>query len=265
MNEILVTIPTILEHDKRYHLIEHLQQEPEVAAVLVVDNGRNFQLTPERQQAWSKLQVIRPVCNLNWLHSNNLGAVLALERQLEYVCFLNDDVRLSGDFFAGMLAAFQARPQAGIVVPRYNGFFGDQAKRGRRRKFVPKNHQVEARWVDGTCMLIPTAVLHHVGLLDPCFRHPGWGADVDYSYRLVQAGYQLIVTHRSMLWHHESIGGLSASKIYGSQEAWTARGFQQAREDLETKYGPNWGEVLPLPKGAYQPRPPRRAKRRKRS
>ena len=50
-----------------------------------------------------------------------------------------------------------------------------------------------------------------------------------------------------MVWHHRGRGGLSAEQIYGDRFKWVASGLQQAKEDLRTKYGPDWRDVLPLP------------------
>ena len=54
-----------------------------------------------------------------------------------------------------------------------------------------------------------------------------------------------------MLWHHLGRGGRSASEIYGDRFKWAAAGLKQAKEDLRSKYGPHWRDVLPLPRDAY--------------
>lgn len=100
-------------------------------------------------------------------------------------------------------------------------------------------------------MLIPAHTLKTVGFLDPTFRAPGWGADVDYSLRVSQAGLELYVSHRAMLWHHNGYGGLSAKEIYGSRHEWLRKGLEQVRADMKTKYGPNWREIIPVPNNEY--------------
>ena len=91
-----------------------------------------------------------------------------------------------------------------------------------------------------------------MGFLDPAFRDPGWGSDVDYCHRASESGLELYVSHRAMLWHHTKHGSLSATAVYGGRPQWVAKGLQQAKEDLRAKYGPHWRDVLPLPRDAYK-------------
>ena len=120
-----------------------------------------------------------------------------------------------------------------------------------RRKLQSREAETKVDWVDGTCMLISNETLRAVGFLDPHFRAPGWGADVDYSHRVQTSGRELYVSHRAMLWHHQGRGGLSATQIYGDRFKWAANGLKQAKEDLRSKYGPDWRDVLPTPREAY--------------
>lgn len=252
MSEVLVVIPTVIDHLRKYRLLDQLWHEPLVKTVLLIDNGNCFGIPAKKRKVWSKVEHIRPGCNLNWLHSNNMGAAIALERKVPYVCFMNDDIRLSPSFFAGIMRAFDTGPDIGLVVPSYTGHFGQDANvQCHPKHWQSKEYDKDVRWTDGTCMVIPSLTLKNVGLLDPCFRHPGWGADADYCHRALQKGLRLLVTRRSMIWHHNDIGGCSASQIYGNVASWTSRGAQQAREDLEAKYGPDWRSILPLPPNAY--------------
>jgi GT2 family glycosyltransferase len=100
-------------------------------------------------------------------------------------------------------------------------------------------------------MLISRYTLMSVGLLDPTFRTPGWGADSDYSHRITQGGGQLYVSHRAMVWHHRAAGGLSAEQVYGGKREWLRKGLKQIREDMETKYGPDWRKIMPTPDDTY--------------
>ena len=254
MSEILVVIPTIVDHPRKHQLLDQLSKEWPVKKVLLIDNGNCFKLpVPAHKRAQlAKLQRIRPGCNFNWLHSCTLGAAMAMSQRFPYVCFMNDDVHLSWEFFDNILKTFQQNPDAAVVVPQYNGKFGPHAHNplGSRR-WRSKPVDIPVPYVDGTCMVISSKSLHTVGLLDPCFRHPGWGADVDYAHRVNQSGQKLYVTQRAMLWHQTSRGGTSAAQFYGDPNTWHARGCRQAREDLEAKYGPDWQKILSIPPNSY--------------
>jgi GT2 family glycosyltransferase len=250
MSQVLVVIPTILAQPHKYILIDQLVRDPHVARIVIVDNGNCFETPVGREEAWRIVERVRPGCNLNWLASCNLGAILTKERQLPYVCFLNDDTSLSEGFFAGMLQTFERQPKAAVVVPRYNGYFDHVAKCEKlRENWEPEDCEQEVTCCDGTCMLVSARAIETVGLLDPIFRHPGWGADVDYAYRVARAGLKLYVSSRAMLWHAQREGGTSARVVYGDVNRWKARALEQARGDLEAKYGRDWRAKLPIPPG----------------
>lgn len=250
MDKIFVVIPTILANELKASLFATLQEQPLVDTVLVVDNGNCFELKDYPEL--TKFREINAICNLNWLSSNNLGAAIALQGDFDYVCFLNDDVQLSTGFFAGLIESYKAQPTAGLVVPRYNGVFCSQAIDHRDMSdWEAEKTETSVAFVDGTCMFLSRKTLQIVGFLDPIFRSPGWGADVDYSYRVRQAGFEVFVSHRAMLWHNNQVGGTSAKIIYGNKRKWNQQGRRQARKDLQEKYGPEWRTVLSLSTSAY--------------
>jgi hypothetical protein len=61
-----------------------------------------------------------------------------------------------------------------------------------------------------------------------------------------KSGLGIYVGHRAILWHHGDIGGLAATEAYGDRSKWVAKGLQQAKEDLRTKYGLHWRDMLPV-------------------
>lgn len=249
-DKILVVIPSFLPNLWCFELLNWLQRS-NVHHVALFDNSGSF---PESKiQNLKKVELIRSGCNLNWLASNNLGAMMALEGNYDYVCFMNDDVLLSGDFFKGILRTFEVADNPGVVVPRYNGSF---CKAASHKKATPKNWQpqdkdIEVNYTDGTCMTVPVEVIKKVGFFDPSFRFPNWGADVDYCYRARQKGYKCYVSCRSMLWHNHKRGGTSASVYYGNVIKWLKTGNDQARADLTDKYGKDFKSVLSLDDNAY--------------
>ena len=254
MSEILVVIPTIFKNSFKDNLLDQLCGESLVKKVLVIDNGNCFKIPAEKQQAWAKIQHVQAGCNLNWLASCNLGAAVTIAQQIPYVCFLNDDVRLSNLFFKEMIKTFTTCENAGVVVPRYTGYC-DTAREFRDEiDWKPEEKEQSVNHVDGTCMLISLQTLQTVGLLDPIFNPPGWGADQDYSYRVRCQGKALYVSYRAMLWHGEDneqnasnvYGGTSAKVFYGGKEHWQYNGCRQIRRDMANKYGRDWRKILGL-------------------
>lgn len=248
--KILAVIPTISGKSAPYYAVSDCLRDPSVR-VLVVDNGsagKQFQASALKNKTFhDRVEVVRLGVNMNWLHSNNFGATVARERKIPYVCFINDDVRLSHPFFQPMLEVYADNPDARLVVPKYNGIFGTAqiAAHGSSGK------SEVASFVDGTCMLLSQQSISDIGFLDVCFEAPGWGADVDYCHRVTQAGFKTYVACGSNLEHYRVKGGLSARDIYGGEKAWIKKGLEQAKRNLAEKYGTDWRNILPLPPDAY--------------
>ena len=249
-SKILVVIPSFLPHKMCFSLLGSLQ-DSSVERVALFDNGGSF---PESKiQNLNKVEIIRSGCNLNWLASNNLGAMLAINGGFDYVCFMNDDVHLSDKFFYGLLSTYSSATRAGIVVPMYNGGFCKPAsdRHSSPDNWKPKQKAIEVKYTDGTCMFMSTEVFKDVGFFDPSFRFPNWGADVDLCYRARQKGYKCYVSGQAMLWHHQKAGGATAKTYYGNAVRWLKTGSRQAIADLTEKYGKDFKSVLSLADNAY--------------
>jgi GT2 family glycosyltransferase len=252
MNKICVVIPTIYDQPLRYHLWDRLGEADLVETVFIVDNGKNCGTPERKKRKWHKNVYSQQEQNLHWAKSCNLGIEYALQNGFNFVCLLNDDVKLQAGFFEGMLAAWHSVESPGLIVPLYNSVFHTEAQDfSQREEFKPKTQETEVLYTDGTCMLIHRNSVENAGMLENSFGDPNWGVDIDYGYRLRQAGLKLYVTHRAKLYHGrrmygKSAGGNSAIKYYGSKEAWHLKGNQQMHSDLSRKYGRNWKEVLGL-------------------
>lgn len=261
MSEVLVVIPTIFKNSFKDNLLDQLCGDSLVKQIVVVDNGNCFEIPSEKRQAWAKVQRVEAGCNLNWLTSCNLGAAITIAQQIPYVCFLNDDVKLSNLFFKGMIETFTKCKNAAVVVPRYTGYCATAKDLRNETEWKPKEKEQAVAYVDGTCMLISLQTLQTVGFLDPIFRAPGWGADQDYSYRVKCQNKSLYVSYRAMLWHGEEnkeknnhvYGGTSATQLYGSKFNWQCEGRQQITQDMTYKYGQNWKKILGIQELDYTP------------
>jgi hypothetical protein len=88
-------------------------------------------------------------------------------------------------------------------------------------------------------MYLPAPVRNKVGLLDERFLPYGWGAEIDYSFRVWDAGLPVIVTALAFMNHQQ---GSTYESLYGKSyhdEAW-----QVCRAGLTAKYGAGsrgWG------------------------
>lgn len=260
--KVIAVVPTVIPHPLREPLVTDLARQPEVRDVIVIDNGDNYSMEVAEDPALRKIKIRKPRCNLNWLGACNYAAAEILtsyehgntrepkqNQNSLIVCFINDDLVLSNNFFQQILPVFDEKPDAGLLVPQYDGRFCPEASCNTpAASWAPAAAEKEVDCIDGTCLILPVTTLATVGLLDPHFRHPGWGADADYAYRVRQSGQKIYVTSRGRVWHaNYGEGGTSAKVVYGSAAAWQERGRAQAQQDLHDKYGPNWRQILSIP------------------
>jgi len=258
MNQVFVVVPTILQHDMRCRLWNLLEADEQVKTVFVIDNGKNCNLEKPPENGWNKNIYQVPDDNLHWAKSCNLGMQHALESDCEFICLLNDDVQFQPRFFSKLVEAYKANPDAGVVVPTYNGVFCQEASNFQHNwHFKPENKEISVNYTDGTCMFFNQDLVKEIGFLEDQFKNPNWGVDVDFGYRARKANKKLYVTKRTKLYHggrrwsDVSLGGVSAKQVYGSFDEWQQQGTVQARTDLESKYGSNWRSLLGVPSDLF--------------
>jgi len=242
MYETLVIVPTLRSHALRYRLFDQLWHDKGVGKVLVYDNGNSFGIPDKKKQIWSKIQIVRPGQNLGWAASCIAGMEAALAVGMPYVACLNDDVTLSPNYFLALRDSVRAQTDVGLVSSLYSDKFCAAAHCAATRKtWRPQSREVDVPYIDGTCMFMPLSTIQRVGVLDPGFDEPHWGLDVDYSWRVRQAGLRVIVTQRAMLWH---AGGMTGDQVYGGKQNRLRKGQEQLGRNLAAKYGEDWRRVM---------------------
>lgn len=79
--------------------------------------------------------------------------------------------------------------------------------------YLPEDQEIEVEVMSGAFMLVKKEAVERVGLLDERFFM--YGEDVDWCYRLKQAGYRLVYDPQTQVIHHKSAssGGRRHPKI----------------------------------------------------
>ena len=62
----------------------------------------------------------------------------------------------------------------------------------------------DCQYVEGSCMLIKRHVLEVIGYLDEIFS-PGYYEDVDYCFRAREAGFRVVYSPHSEIYHHVNV------------------------------------------------------------
>ncbi|MDY7991534.1 glycosyltransferase [Paenibacillus polymyxa] len=157
------------------------------------------------------------------------------------ILLLNNDVIVTENWLTLMINCLYSSEDVGAVGPVTNSAYGDQEiltsystldemwEFGNSYNYTAKQDWEQKLKLIGFCMLMKREVVDQVGLLDEAFS-PGMCEDSDYSFRIMKAGYKLLVC-RNVFVHHfgsTSFGDMPEQR----QQLWNLN-----REKFERKWG----------------------------
>lgn len=210
--------------------------------VFVVDNNSQDDSVAMVREKFPEVKLIVNQLNTGFSKANNQAIHAATG---EYILLLNPDTVVAEDTFAKCLAFMDANPIAGGLGVRMidgAGKFLPESRRGFPSPWVafcktfglsslfPKSklfnryhlgylpegetHEVEV--LAGAFMLVRSSILDEVGLLDETFFM--YGEDIDWSYRIVQAGYKNYYFPETTIIHYKGEstkkGSLNYVKVF---------------------------------------------------
>lgn len=209
---LLISAYDQIEHTKRclQHLNKTLQRKIHYE-VLVIDDG-----STDGTQAW--LRSLKDPCkvffnrkNVGFAKSNN---VLAAEAKGEFLCFLNNDVFVEGDWLLPLLEVFRKKKKVGMVgnvqkiwnSSRYDHMGVVFAPEGNPRHFGqgfwhrPFKGEVRS-WsaVTAACCVTRRELFLELGGFDEIFLNGC--EDIDLCLRMNQSGLSNFVVHDSVVRH----------------------------------------------------------------
>lgn len=201
--------------------------------IIVVDNASADGSVAMVQQKYPAVQMVALPQNVGFSAGNNRGLDIATGA---YVLFLNSDTRVSPNALAEPLAYLQAHPHVGALTvqliypngqrdpdnhrgfptpwnafchfaglgklfphnPRFNGYFQSYAN-------FAETHPVEV--IAGSFMMMPMSLCRQLSGWDETYFF--YGEDIDFCYRIWQAGYEIIYyPHVDVLHYKGASSGL---------------------------------------------------------
>lgn len=201
--------------------------------IIVVDNASSDGSQALVREKYPTVQLVASEVNRGFSAANNLGVAVANGRT---VLFLNSDTRLEPDALVKPLAYLDQHPEVGALTvrliyptgqrdpdnhrgfptpwnaichfsglsklfptnPRFNGYFQSYAD-------MTQTHPVDV--IAGSYMLMPMALCRELGGWDETYFF--YGEDIDFCYRIRQAGYQIIYyPHVEVLHYKGASSGL---------------------------------------------------------
>ena len=194
------------------------------AEVVVIDNGSTDDSVSRIRQEFNDIKILELESNLYFGGGNNEGLKWAHTKGFEYCIFLNNDTTVEPDFIEPLIAAFEPKPDIGIVAPlmcyhgdpgriwygggKVNLWTGTIAHRHIREPVsVVGDSALETDYITGCCLMMPTALAMELGGFSPAFQM--YGEDVDLSLRCKAKGKELLFVPRSRIYHKvsASVGG----------------------------------------------------------
>lgn len=219
--------------------------QPEVqnidSEVFLIDNASADGSADMVQNEFPWVHLIRNNDNAGFAKANNQALKQA---QGEYVLLLNPDTEVYAGAIETLMQFLDRHPRAGIVAPQllnsdgsiqrscrqFPTFWGmsyelaglsrlfPKVQKFREYKMLDFDHTIE-REVDqpeGACLLLRRQVIQEVGVLDEGFFM--LFEEVDWCYRIKQAGWQIWFTPSARVLHHygQSIKQVKARMILSS-------------------------------------------------
>ena len=192
------------------------------AFIVVADNG-----STDGSVAWlhEHHPDVRTLCfDRNYGFTGGYNRALR-EIDADYYVLLNSDIEVGRDWLEPLVNFMEEHPEAGICQPKLRsvaepdrfeyagaagGFidrYGYPFCRGRILSNLEKDtgqydDPVECFWATGACMVVRSALYHHLGGLDEAFfAHM---EEIDFCWRAKLLGYQVWCVPASTVWH---VGG----------------------------------------------------------
>ena len=201
--------------------------------IICVDNASTDDSLSQLKTNHASIIILTCDQNTGFTGGNNKGMQYALEHEYAYTLLLNNDVAVESDFLEPLVQALDANENMGAVQPliyfhhdrtliwnagsRYNKWLGVAKTIGYNKEDAQHTYRYQNQgdtkatqpiqniaWITGCAFMVKTDVLKKVGLLyEPFFIYY---EDVDLSFRIKNAGYDLGYTPASVIYH---IAGMS--------------------------------------------------------
>ncbi|MCF0167204.1 MAG: glycosyltransferase family 2 protein [Bacteroidales bacterium] len=201
-------------------LIERTTQSG--AFIVVADNGSTDGSAEWLAANYPQIQQIR--FDRNWGFTGGYNRALA-QIDADYYVLLNDDIEVSEGWLEPLAEFMEENPDVGICQPKIRSYaepekfeyagaaggfidrYGYPFCRGRILGNLEKDNgqydePMEVFWATGACMMIRSALYHHLGGLDESFfAHM---EEIDLCWRAKLTGYQVWAVPQSVVYH---VGG----------------------------------------------------------
>lgn len=197
-------------------LISLSKADYENKRVIVVDNDSQDNSLSELKSLHDWVDYVENNDNLGFTGGNNEGIKYALEKDFDYILLLNNDTIVEPDFLSELIPFFQD-PVVGAVQPKIlyehdrdllwnaGGTFHKIFTVSRTIGENKRDSEIysidrEIDWITGCAFMVRADIIRKVGLTSDVYFY-GCYDDVDWSIRIREAGYKLLYSPKSVIYH----------------------------------------------------------------
>lgn len=197
--------------------------------VIVVDNASPNDKPEIIKDKYPYIKLIKNVKNFGFAGANNIGI---LDSKGKYILLLNNDTIVDPNFLEPLVDKMESDTSIGAVSPKIR-FFCQQdtiqyAGLTPINNYSVRSHGIGFKEIDkgqydedqqtayahGAAMMIRKETIRKVGLMSNAFFL--YYEELDWGFRVRQAGYKIYYVHNSLIYHKESVttGKMSPLKTY---------------------------------------------------
>lgn len=182
--------------------------------IIVVDNASQAEDIFKIRQKFPSLNILKNKTNLGFAEGNNVAIRQILKQgQSDFILLLNNDTTVTKNFLNHLVETAQNYQNSGILGPKIY-YYRRQGNTkviqsigsminlslGKISPVKQKNNcPLAVDFVTGACLLIKTAVIKKIGLLDKKFFCVF--EDADWCLRAKTAGFLILYVPRSVIYH----------------------------------------------------------------
>lgn len=192
--------------------------------IIVADNGSTDKSLEKLSAEFQDITFLDNKENLGFAEGNNRAITYSINKGYSYSLIINNDTVVEDDLISGLLEHLGHHPEAAAAQPAiywmhnkteiWNGKGGYCSAFGKvyssKNQTPVKEGFSKAKWITGCCMLVRNEVLQKTGLFNKQFFL--YDEDVELSFRIRAAGYELHYLPGLKLYHEAGASGQLATK-----------------------------------------------------
>lgn len=187
--------------------------------IIVVDNNSKDDSLQQIKGSFPDVILLKSRDNLGYASGNNLGIKYALEKNIEYICILNNDVAVDRNFLEPIIKTLMDDKNAAAAGPsicyygqddviqamggNINLYTGLPTMKFKGKKLSQvKEELLSVDYLGGACFVVKAEILKKIGLIPENYFL--FYEETEFFLNIKRQGYKLISIRDSRVYHKVS-------------------------------------------------------------